>query len=638
MSYAPCKNPSCPSYGKPHPNCQCNLEMAKGGMVPEGLELEEESPTDAQAESSLPEGLEIVEEQPEKKNSLPEGLEFAEKNYSTPAQQALTIAEGAAQGVPILGPLATKAELSLGVPAEDITGRAEANPWQHGLSKASTAIGTTLIPAVAGARVAGMGAAALQGFLTQAGMQASDEVTNYMLGQGDPDHPVGSAILHSGAAGLLGLVGGGIAGKINSKLASLAEENIGSKIHPFLEGIASAASGKPISSLAEEADIATKLAGSKFYQGIMHTLMPHIGAGVGATEGALEGYHENGVIGAGKGLLTGAAIGAVADLLGRPVVSRLTDALGKNAVAPFIAKILSSGSAQGLGDAINYATSVGGGLKTLDKSIDILFKGGSSAGQQTFENMFKNDASHEKELEDYLDNGGFQQNIDHTIQQENQQKQVPHFAEGGDVQPMKQPPPPKQTNKGIYQNPGVAQHFPTQNTLMTTARARVSNYLMSLKPDQYAPRLPFDDPPDQTQQNKSYKKALKIALNPMQIMKDIHQGTIEPEDLTHFNSLYPETASLIKNQLTKKIVQSNLDGKKPPYHVRQGLSLFLGTNLSSDTDPTHIQSAQATFIKPQGQQQDRQRPKSIKGSQALQKIANGYMTQTQARAQRQQKS
>src|SRR6185312_8615086 len=225
---------------------------------------------------------------------------------------------------------------------------------------------------------------------------------------------------------------------------------------------------------------------------------------------------------------------------------------------------------------------------------------------------------------------GFQQNVDNTIQHQNN-PEVPHFAQGGKVQAQ------KPLSQGIFQNPGVANNFPTQNTLLTTARARVSNYLSSLKPDPFPPKLPFDDAPDQSMQQKSYKKAMKIALNPMTILKEIHQGTIEPEDLTHFNSLYPETASLMKNRLTKKIMQYTLEGKKPPYHVRQALSMLMGTDLSSETSPQTVQAAQATFIKPQPQQQAQQQlPKSKKGSQALTKIANGYMTQTQARSQRQQ--
>ncbi len=31
MAYPPCENPSCKSFGKPHPNCRCHSEMAEGG-------------------------------------------------------------------------------------------------------------------------------------------------------------------------------------------------------------------------------------------------------------------------------------------------------------------------------------------------------------------------------------------------------------------------------------------------------------------------------------------------------------------------------------------------------------------------------------------------------------------------------
>lgn len=38
MSYAPCKNTNCKSYGRPHPNCKCYGEMAHGGDVKEFCE------------------------------------------------------------------------------------------------------------------------------------------------------------------------------------------------------------------------------------------------------------------------------------------------------------------------------------------------------------------------------------------------------------------------------------------------------------------------------------------------------------------------------------------------------------------------------------------------------------------------
>ena len=41
----PCKNPSCKSYGKPHPNCKCYMEMAEEHNVPpfEGMDCGDSS-------------------------------------------------------------------------------------------------------------------------------------------------------------------------------------------------------------------------------------------------------------------------------------------------------------------------------------------------------------------------------------------------------------------------------------------------------------------------------------------------------------------------------------------------------------------------------------------------------------------
>lgn len=634
MASAPCENPNCSSFGKPHPNCQCYISMATGGQIPEDFELEEQNQDQNQPQvSSIPEGFEPEEQTTsEQGKPIPKGFETQEQAYSTPAQQALTVAEGAVQGVPLVGPLATKAELKLsemgmpGISAQDINARAETNPIEHGLSKAATAIGTALIPVGAGMRAASLGAAALQGFLTQAGMQASDEMTNYMLGQGDPDHPIGAALFHSGAAGLFGLAGNVLGFKGGEALANLAEKNIGSKLEPFLEGVASAASGKPINQLSEEANVGIKAAGSNFYNGLSSYFIPHISGSLGALEGGIEGYHENGITGAAKGAAQGAVEGAIAGLIGKTVLHRLSGIIGKQAVAPFITKLISSGTAEGIGDAINYASSVGGGLKTLDTGIDTLFKIGSSGGQQRLNELIKTNNDEEKALEDYINNGGFEQNIDTSLQ--NQNKAIPHMALGGQVQSG------KASDKGIFQNPGIANAYPQQNLALTAARSRVSNYLTSLKPDQYPAKLPFDRDPDQTAQKKTYKKAIKLALNPMIILKDVNNGTLDPNDVKHLNSMYPETISLMQNALTKKIIQSNLDKKKPPYHVRQGLSMLLGADLSSDTKPNNIQAAQATFNKPQPSTQPQ--PKS-KGTKALTKTAGNYMTDDQARERRQQK-
>ncbi len=55
-----------------------------------------------------------------------------------------------------------------------------------------------------------IGSAALTSAVEGMALQTSDEITRSMLGQGDPEAPVSSALAHIGAAGLLTAVTGGM--------------------------------------------------------------------------------------------------------------------------------------------------------------------------------------------------------------------------------------------------------------------------------------------------------------------------------------------------------------------------------------------------------------------------------------------
>src|SRR6478735_8708774 len=75
MGYAPCKNPRCPSYGKSHPNCQCN-SYAEGG------EVENQSEEPSMGES----GFDPQESQPA--NSQPAAPEIPESAPAAPEMPA----------------------------------------------------------------------------------------------------------------------------------------------------------------------------------------------------------------------------------------------------------------------------------------------------------------------------------------------------------------------------------------------------------------------------------------------------------------------------------------------------------------------------------------------------------------------
>lgn len=178
-----------------------------------------------------------------------------EDKYGSIGQQALTGLEGAGQG--FAGPVATGVELGLsklGVPgltAEDIAGRAAANPWIHGLSEAGglgvgllTGTGEAGLIAKAGevaaqaSKLGKVGSAAIKGAVEAGTFQGMDETSKAMLGQGDPEAPVSSALVHIGAASLLGGGIGGVFGKLGiagNEAKDAANARVGSKTTQFME-------------------------------------------------------------------------------------------------------------------------------------------------------------------------------------------------------------------------------------------------------------------------------------------------------------------------------------------------------------------------------------------------------------------
>lgn len=112
-----------------------------GAQLPPGFQLDEPSSAGAGASGDF-DGA-----------NLPPGFQLDDDKYGSTGQQAIAGLEGVAKG--IAGPAATFAETKLlGVKPEAIQGRAEANPWTHGLSEAA---------GFAGSAFAGTGEAALLG-------------------------------------------------------------------------------------------------------------------------------------------------------------------------------------------------------------------------------------------------------------------------------------------------------------------------------------------------------------------------------------------------------------------------------------------------------------------------------------------
>ncbi len=580
-----CQNPNCPSCGKAHPNCRC---FAGGGVVPESdlPDMAAAAPASGEVPASdLPETV-TAQAQEVPPEDLPN-----EEHYGTTEQQIKAGLEGAAQG--LAGPLATLAETKLlGVKPEDIAGRAKENPLTHGIAEAGALAGSMLT----GVGEAGLiakgakmlaGSAALRGAIEGASFAASDEITKAMLGRpdGNPEEPVSAALMHVGAAGVMGALTGGVF-QLGQKLIGKGIEGLGSpKVVEATEKYLSklGESGDPLGGLAKKGATAV-------------------------TEGLA------GVAGAKSGLL---AYSIVRNLLGKPI-EKIMGKLSAKAnpyVTDAVIKSLLTNSAAGVPNAIHYAQQVARGAQKIATGVEALFKAGSAEIAPAASDAAK------EELKGFIEGGQVEEQIKNQIGSEPQA--TPAFAHGGQVTA------PQPTDH-------FATVFPEQNTLLNAAKGRISSYLNGLRPTAHQPKLAFDPKPLDRDKHRSYNKAIELAVNPLKILDKVNKGNLTPEDMKHFTAMYPEVYTTLSKRMTERITKAQLAGEKPDYKKRQAMSLFLGAPLDSTLTPVAIQTAQAVFANKNAQQQPMLKNK--KGTSSLGKSVDSYQTADQARVQRQQKA
>lgn len=610
MSYAPCKNPNCNSYGQPHPNCKCYGEMAEGGEIvfcdgPHNPECQYFSdggeaidPSSVVVDSDIPNENVVLDKPAEQASIDPSKVVVDEDKYSSRPQLYLAEAEKIGRGA--LGPIvpATEQNLTwLGVPgltAEDQEGREKAlGNVNSALPIANEIAGAVGIGGVAKAVTKGLegvaaGSRAIQGAIQNGLFQFGDEISKSLLHQTDPEDPVAYSLLHIGASTLLGAIGGKASHAIDTQLdkipKTLAEINSDKYFEKAVDKIA---------------DWTMKAAAG--YAGYKHG---------GIYEAATLAGLEDKV----KGILS--------KLIGKP----LGEATQKY-IAPMILRVLGSGEREGLHQVIEHGENIAKGAKALNQSVESLFR---PAGQKTVN--FLTTEKNRDELSEYMTGGGYEQNIQQQIYDDNQNPEPQGFAHGGKVHKA-----PKTNGKGLIENKGLEKHYPDQNMLMNMARGRVSNYLMGLRPQENVPKLIFDKEPDNRSQKKSYHRALDLANHPLSIMDEIHKGTIEPEHVKHFNSMYPEVSEVMKKKITERITHAQLKGETPSAKVRQGLSLFMGTALSSEMTPAGIMAAQAVFANKQAPQ-PQQKPPSASATKSLTKSDSAFLTGSQSLQRRQQKA
>jgi hypothetical protein len=368
--------------------------------------------------------------------------------------------------------------------------------------------------------------------------------------------------------------------------------------------------------------------GTKMGDFVFHKLIPHISVGAGGVvAGANVGYQKGGVEGAVVGGLSGAFLGALAP----HIESAAGTALRKYAV-PGIIRALSSGAPEAAGKVLNYTNAAASGAAKLSRGIHALFESG---GTQAIDAAVS--AGQKEKLKKFVENNELQKQIQKQAREPAQGGAIVQgFAQGGEVKKIFQPIPKEKPSQPVLQSVGgISKAMPEQAEYLAAAKSRVNDYLNSIRPNPISMGLPFDKEMPQTVRAKSYDKALDLAIQPLGILNHMKAGTLTPELLGHFKSMWPEVHNHISKKLTERILKSQMSEERPSYRVRQSMSLFLGSPLDSTLTPQAIQSVQAIYapkqpIPPPGVPPKKQ----TKNTSKLGEIPKDHYTQDQASQQR----
>lgn len=175
------------------------------------------------------------------------------------------------------------------------------------------------------------------------------------------------------------------------------------------------------------------------------------------------------------------------------------------------------------------------------------------------------------------------------------------------------------------ENSTLGHYLPNHQVAVAETASRVQQYLAGVKPTEKR-SSPLDRPmPPSEAEMARYHRAQDIAINPSIVFRHIQQGTLQATDIADLKSMYPKLYDSMSQKLSDAITQYQASEEQIPYHVRMGISLFLGQPLDSTMQPMSIMAAQP---KPQGQPMPPGKaPGKPKGSpKALTKTSGMYKT------------
>ena len=599
------------------------------------------------------------EDLPESSPVPAEDLPGNTSQYETPAQQAITVAEGLGKGW--AGPIATAAELGLsklgvpGISAEEQQSRAEANPIEsHAAEAAGLGIGAITgtgeigllsksLKGLEAAKTASIwakiGTSALKSAIEMSIVQGGDELSQSMLGRTSSASAIAGRMAEAGA---LGLIGGGVFGTIGAGLGKGSEAleaadngKLSKNAKSFLTGIGATAKEiapeetairtspespfhqdifggvkalDPIEEFKEDPDFSPKMfkMGQLVGKGILNAPTKAADLAVAAS--------------AGQGPLGDIVAGTVFDKYVGPYITKLVEKPISRTVRDVAANLIADGKTNNLATAIKYANKVVSGTKAINNGIKGIFNIG---GQQAL-NLDISDSDRQK-VKDYIDAGGVNQDIQEAKPNQTEapidQSETPQYAEGGEVKSKQLSP--------------LAELFPEQNMALSAAKGRISNHLSGLKPLEHPMKLPYDSKPPTHEAEHRYNQAIDMAIKPLSVLKHIKDGTLSINHIQDLTAMYPELYQHLSKELTKQITHNQIEEERPSQRIKQSLGFFLATPLESHMTPDGIRAAQTAFIPKQMPQSPQPQAKTKKGTSTLGKSNKTYLTNNQAAEERQ---
>lgn len=676
--HLPCLNSSCKSFGTPHPNCKCYF--AGGGEV--GYFCSAEKPHDKGCEYYMESGGNVPSRTPEMIN--PTG-DDPMRNQPTVADQPAA-SDQPTTAPPPTAPIQQPVETADNFDPIDFVQQHEAQPTGFDPNKFvndyegvggeqpdnayTSTLGQNFNPADFVQQYEGTSQSAPESLSDQIKVGAEGFSQGYLsdiakvlevksgmstlpaIEQRQADYPTEHAVMKM--AGIMSSWMGGPAEKISTLAGSKILGNV-------LAGVAFSAGDNITKSLLGQpgGDPKTAVAASLIDGGISGLTNAAVGglfSGAGAAFEAMPQAAQKSMQWLAKNPVSKAIRAAEIATLGSALVTHTVPRLiigdaaytaVKNQLHPVIKQVLGNTMAEadkyagdallnamsktnffGIPAAIQYAQRITNGMTKINGPIESMFK----AGAQQYVSPTKDRIN--KEIRDWMDGGGIIKEYQDyhygfgaagssDLYKRDAPQRRPTFADGGEVAPD------QQTNH-------FANLYPTENILLNETRGRVSNYLNSLRPTENYNKAPFDEKMPQKEKERAYRDAVEIAGDPVSILKHVNNGTLTPDLMKHFTSMYPEVHDLFSKRITERMVQAQLKDEKPPYSKRQSMSLFLGTDLDSSFSPIAIQTIQALYANKQAPQQPQAPVKNKKGTSSLSKGPSAHLTDDQAREQRMQ--